>query len=117
MQVHKTLPSMKINMNTNKSVTFSGGEIVKYANKLFEPNRMGNMSRSLFLWNCYIFLLGGRFFRSREDEKKEKTSINNEKEKPLFSNEKRETLIRDVPTILAAAYGVPYFEKFVSIWN
>lgn len=64
--------------------------------ELFEPGRQGNMTRHLFTLNAFIFLLGGRLIKSRDN------------------NEKRETLTRDIPTILLAVYGVPKFENFLA---
>lgn len=98
MQVNKTLTS--INQN-NKNVSFkSGAEFIKAGknslSKLVEPERAGNMSRALFLLNAYIFLLGVRYFKSRDN------------------NEKRETLTRDIPTIFAAVFGVPIVEKYIA---
>ncbi len=83
--------------NANKKVAFSGkipgANTVK---KLFEPLATGAMSRELFILNAFVFLLGGRIFASRD------------------GNEKRETIIRDVPTILLAVGGVPVFKNFIA---
>lgn len=109
MKINKAT-SLNVKTNTNKNVAFKSlGDF--HPNKLFEPQRAGNMSRALFLINAYVFLLGARFFKSRKVIESNQPSVNNEPKKRSISNEQRETLIRDIPTILIAVNGVPFFEK------
>ncbi len=117
MQVRNISPEI-INKNinkTNKNVSF--GNILTTSRKavlnLFEPGRAGEMGMKLFVINAYIFLLSGRLLSSR-DKKGEKNQKETTMDYIRNNNEKRETIIRDVPTILLAVMGVPWIEKFVS---
>ena len=94
---------MKINNvtanNTAKPVAFTSnlGNVGKNILETYiEPQRKGNMSRNLFVTTAFAFLLSGRIFNSRDN------------------NEKRETVTRDIPTILLAINGVPLFEKITA---
>lgn len=51
--------------------------------------RSGTMSRGLFILNAFVFLLGSRILTSRDKD------------------ERRETIIRDIPTIVVSVKGVP----------
>lgn len=98
---------MKINNatpNLIKQVPFSSNISEKAASsvkelprsgfsKLFELERKGSMGRTLFLVNCFMFLLGGRLLGSRD------------------RNEARETLTRDVPTFIVVALSIPFLQK------
>lgn len=96
MKINNATPLMTNNTNkANKNVAFSGG-MPKNARELFVLERKGNMSRYLFTLNAFVFLLGGRLLKSRD------------------KNEKRETLTRDVPTILIAVFGVPVIGKLTA---
>ncbi len=64
--------------------------------KLFELERKGSMGRTLFLVNCFIFLLGGRLLGSRD------------------RNEARETLTRDVPTFIVVAMSIPVIKELIA---
>lgn len=64
--------------------------------KLFNLDETGHMSRKLFIVNGFIFLLGGRFLRARDN------------------NERRETVSRDVPTIVVVAMGIPVVQKWLA---
>lgn len=98
---------MKINnvspiINNDKSVAFKGCEIKPLkeiakdeVKKLLTLQRNGPMSRHLFLTNAFVFLLGSRLVTSRDKD------------------EKREIFIRDVPSIVAAVFGVPFFQKII----
>lgn len=80
--------------NTGNQVKFCANtEGISSFKKFFDLERNGTMSRKLFLLNCFIFLLGGRVLRSRDE------------------NEKRETITRDVPTIAIVALGIPFVQK------
>lgn len=88
---------------SNKNVSFSGLNYANFAQKcktvakdLFEPQRSGGMSQNLFTLNAFVFLLGGRLVKSRD------------------GNEKRETLTRDIPTILLAVYALPLLAKRIA---
>ncbi|HNW25593.1 MAG TPA: hypothetical protein PLG15_00300 [Candidatus Gastranaerophilaceae bacterium] len=117
MQVRNISPEI-INKNINKtSQNPSFGNILTKSRKavldLFEPGRAGEMGMKLFVINAYVFLLSGRLLSSR-DKKGEKTQKETAMDYIRNNNEKRETIIRDVPTILLAVMGVPWIEKFVS---
>lgn len=121
MQVKKIPQSSiaeKNSYNISRNPSFCGffQKTGKTLIDLFEPQRAGNMGRNLFVVNAYIFLLSGRLLSSR-DKKGEKIQVH-KKETALDyirkNNEKRETIIRDVPTILLAVMGVPWAQKIVS---
>lgn len=100
MKINNVTPNMSQNINkNNKNVAFSGklGNVMSETGKeLSKLERVGTMTRPLFVLNAFLFLLGGRLISSRD------------------KNEKRETLTRDVPTIIIAVFGVPVIEKFVA---
>lgn len=100
MKIHNVAPNVQNINNTNKKkVAFSGkasNYIISKSEKFFNLVRTGTMSQHLFTANAFVFLLGGRLISSRD------------------KNEKRETLTRDIPTILLAVYGVPLIEKFAA---
>lgn len=73
-----------------------GGKGLQFVKDLVEPERVGTMGRWLFLGTAFVFLLGGRIIGSRD------------------KNEKRETITRDVPSIVIIAGAVPIIEKFLS---
>lgn len=79
----------------NKNVSFSGNLISK-AKDTFTLVRQGTMNMDLFTLNAFVFLLGSRLITSRDN------------------NERRETLTRDVPTIIIAVYSVPFIERFAA---
>lgn len=64
--------------------------------KYVEPQRNGTMMRNLFVTTAFVFMLSGRIFNARDKD------------------EKRETLTRDIPTIILAIQGVPLFEKITA---
>lgn len=100
MKIHNVTPNMQNINNTNKKkVAFSGSfskGLTNASEKFFNLKRVGTMSLDLFTANAFVFLLGGRLISSRD------------------KNEQRETLTRDIPTILAAVYGVPKVEEFAA---
>lgn len=100
---------------TAKNPSFEGilTKSRKVVLNLFEPGKAGEMSMALFIVNAYVFLLSGRLLSSR-DKKNEKAQKETVMDYIRNNNEKRETIIRDVPTILLAVMGVPWIEKFVS---
>lgn len=113
MKINNATPITKNNMqnNTNKNVAFKG--LGESATKFLTLNRKGPMTRELFLANAFIFLLGSRLIKSRD--KKEETNKN----KTLMDyirnkDEKRETIVRDVPTIIIAVMGVPIIGKWIA---
>lgn len=85
-------------MKNKQAITNPGftGKSTQFVKDLVEPQRFGNMGRWLFLVTAFVFLLGGRILGSRD------------------KNEKRETITRDVPTIIIIAGAVPIIEKFLS---
>lgn len=85
-------------MKNKQAITNPGftGKSTQFIKDLVEPQRFGNMGRWLFLVTAFVFLLGGRILGSRD------------------KNEKRETITRDVPTIIIIAGAVPIIEKFLS---
>jgi hypothetical protein len=85
-------PNTKLSKQ-NKKISFSGK--VDFMTNFLKLERKGNMTRNLFTLNAFIFLLGGRLFTSRDND------------------EKRETLTRDIPTILIAVFGVPLIKNFI----
>jgi len=96
MKINNATPMMTNNTTkANKNVAFSGG-FPKTPKELFVLERKGNMSRYLFTLNAFVFLLGGRLLKSRD------------------KNEKRETMTRDVPTIVIAVFGVPVVKDAVA---
>ena len=68
-----------------------GGKIDNF----FKLERSGTMARGLFILNAFTFLLSSRIFTSRDKD------------------EKRETIIRDVPTIIVSVKGVPAISNAV----
>lgn len=100
MKIHNVAPNMQnINSTNKKKVAFSGSfskGLTNASEKFFNLSRIGSMTEHLFTANAFVFLLGGRLISSRD------------------KNEKRETLTRDIPTILLAVYGVPLVEKVVA---
>lgn len=90
------------NNKANKNVAFGANPsttLTKAKNaflELAEPQRLGNMSRNMFIAAGFSFLLSGRLINSRDN------------------NERRETLTRDVPTIVLAVQGVPIVENIVA---
>lgn len=94
MQINKVTPSNINNTTQSKNIAFKGDFSVKdTAKRLFEPARQGNMSRALFLFTAFTFLLSGRLATARDN------------------NERRETLTRDIPTFIATAKGVPWIGR------
>jgi len=102
MRINNATPLITNNINNanntgkaNKNVAFSGG-MPKNLKDLFVLERKGNMTRYLFTLNAFVFLLGGRVLKSRDKD------------------EKRETMTRDVPTILIAVFGVPVIKDWAA---
>ncbi|MDD3435675.1 MAG: hypothetical protein PHC64_00830 [Candidatus Gastranaerophilales bacterium] len=92
MKIHNvSLNTVAKQTDKNKQVAFSGifNGTHNYIKDFFQLERAGNMSRSLFIFNAFVFLLGGRLLNCRD------------------KNETRETLTRDVPSITLAVFGVP----------
>lgn len=107
MKIHNVTPNLNTyknnqNVQNNKNISFSGigseNKFIQGAQKFFNLSRGGTMTERLFVANAFIFLLGGRLISSRD------------------KNERRETLTRDIPTIVTAVYGVPFVEKFAAKW-
>lgn len=99
MKINNTTPNMNQNLiKNNKNTSFKGNAtgLAKIGKKFSELERVGTMTRELFVLNAFLFLLGGRLISSRDN------------------NEKRETLTRDVPTIVIAVFGVPVIERFAA---
>lgn len=95
MKVYNATPTVNYRPSkTCKNVVFSGKQ--NALKDFFQLGRNGNMTRGLFVANAFAFLLGGRLVTSRD------------------ANEKRETLTRDIPTIVLAVYGVPVIKKWVA---
>lgn len=92
MKTHNVIPSVNTNTQPKQNVAFKGNIIDKY----LTLNRQGPMSRNLFVVNAFVFLLGSRILTSRDKD------------------ERREILIRDIPTIVIAVMGVPFFGKQVA---
>lgn len=104
MKVNNTTPNIGFSKvaNNRKNVSFSGMpnlENCGWLKRAGALGRNGALTEKLFLWNAFAFLLGGRLATSRD------------------KNEVRETLTRDVPTIVIAVYGVKWlqegFAKFI----
>jgi len=94
MKINNATPNLTSNRINKNLVTFSASSPAKSTfKKLFDLERGGNMPRDLFLVNCFLFLIGGRVLRSRDN------------------NEKREVLVRDVPTIAVVALSIPVIQK------
>src|SRR5574344_1745854 len=83
------------NKNNDKSSnpSFGSKNIANGFNQFFKLESSGPMTRKLFILNAFTFLLGSRILTSRDKD------------------EKRETIIRDIPTILISVAGVPVLEK------
>jgi len=107
MKINNATPNLTPNLNNKNQVAFSGKlpvkETIEIAKKnpfafknLFDLDKTGHMSRTLFIINGFIFLLGGRVLRSRDN------------------NEKREAITRDVPTIVVVAMGIPVVQKWLA---
>lgn len=103
MKIHNVTPYISQNLNknnqSNKNVSFSGNppnKLVSLSERFFNLKRVGTMNMELFVANAFVFLLGGRLISSRD------------------KNERRETLTRDIPTIITAVYGVPFVESFAA---
>lgn len=98
MKINNT--SLQTSRMNNKQISraqnpsFTGTQ--QFMKDLVEPQRFGNMGRWLFLATAFVFLLGGRILGSRD------------------KNEKRETITRDIPSIVLIAGAVPIIEKFLS---
>ena len=65
------------------------------ASDFFKLDRSGTMSRGLFILNAFVFMLSSRILTSRDKD------------------ERRETIIRDIPTILVSVKGVPMISDAV----
>jgi len=100
MKVNNITDSVNYNGFPSKKdvafTSFMGNTKNIIRDKYIEPTRAGSMSRNLFVTAAFAFLLSGRLIKSRDN------------------NEKRETLTRDIPTILLAVQGVPFFEKIIA---
>lgn len=83
--------TVKATANTTKSVSIKDA-----AREFTTLSRSGTMNRNLFIANAFAFLLGSRLVTSRDKD------------------EIRETLIRDVPTIIIAVMGVPVASKLIA---
>ena len=102
MRISSCQPPVQQKTNNSQKPSFKGvksglasdvkGKVLGF----FEPNSDGSMTRGLFTGSAFTFLLGGRLMSSRD------------------KNEYRETLTRDIPTILLAVYGVPVIEKILA---
>lgn len=116
MKITSATPAISsVQNNTNKQkVAFKGlmSDLVN-PKKLFSLERQGTMCRSLFVLNAFVFLLGSRLVTSR-DKKNENQKPNGVIDFLCKKNEIRETLLRDVPSIVIAVFGVPEITKFVS---
>lgn len=97
MKINST-PTLINTNNTKKNVSFTSLNSLKthLLDKYLEPARAGNMSRDLFIAAAFTFLLSGRLINSRDN------------------NERRETITRDVPTIVIAVKSVPFFETKIA---
>jgi hypothetical protein len=76
--------------NNAKKPSFGGK-----AGDFFKLERSGTMARGLFILNAFVFLLSSRILTSRDKD------------------ERRETIIRDVPTIVVSVKGVPMVSNAV----
>lgn len=141
MKINNTTPLINnVQTNHTQKTAFKGLERFK-PTKLFSLDRQGPMNTDLFIISAFVFLLGSRLFNSRDgkngDKANEKISfwkkIKNffkqitkficdksltlrQKIKRFFDffrekNEIRETIVRDVPTIIIAVSGVPFIAK------
>lgn len=129
MRINNATPAINSNIqNTSQKPAFKGLERFK-PTKLFTLDRQGPMSRDLFILNAFVFLLGSRLFTARD-----KKGPVNDKNEPMpkdfngkikwaykrvinyfcEKDEKRETLVRDVPTIIIAVMGVPVISNFAA---
>lgn len=90
-------PISNASVSKNK-IAFKGTFLndLRHPSELLNLDRSGTMSRNLFIVNAFVFLLGSRLFTSRDKD------------------EKREILIRDVPSIVLAVIGVPFFKKIIA---
>lgn len=94
----------------DKSLLIKGKECF---DEFFTLSKDGAMGRKLFIFNAFAFLLGGRLARSRD-----KNQVKGQNGQPPTvmdyirdKNEIRETLVRDVPTIVIAVMGVPVLQE------
>lgn len=95
MKINNTIPQVNNNFNTKKAPAFTGFK--KYIlDDFLKLQKSGPMTRDLFVVNAFAFLLGTRVLTSRDDD------------------EKREVMIRDIPTIVIAVFGVPAAEKWLT---
>ncbi len=84
------LPAQEDAKTGDKKVSF-GGKLGDFA----KLERGGTMSRGLFILNAFVFLLSSRILTSRDKD------------------ERRETIIRDIPTIVVSVKGVPMISNAV----
>lgn len=84
------LPAENTENKEDKKVSF-GGKLGNFA----KLERGGTMSRGLFILNAFVFLLSSRILTSRDKD------------------ERRETIIRDIPTIVVSVKGVPAISNAV----
>lgn len=96
MKTNSITPST-IKTTAKATVNAAKSASIKDAAKEFTTlSRSGTMNRNLFVANAFAFLLGSRLVTSRDKD------------------EIRETLVRDVPTIVIAVMGVPIACKFIA---
>lgn len=97
MIVQHVIPQINTSLrNDNKKISFSGNTPIGGIQRFFTLERKGNMGRNLFIANAFVFLLGGRVLKARDD------------------NEKREIFTRDIPSIVIAVQGVPIISEMVT---
>jgi len=94
MKIHSIAPQVSQTFNNKNNVSFSGKP--GFFREFLTLERQGNMSRKLFIANAFLFLLGGRVLKARDD------------------NEKREIFTRDIPSIVLAVQGVPVIGEMVT---
>lgn len=87
-------PIQSNNSNSTNNPSFKGGIInPQKVRDLFEIQSNGSLTRTMFFIVGTLFMLGGRFFESRDND------------------EKREVLTRDVPAVALSCYGAPLLNK------
>lgn len=96
MKVNNATPAKTTINNTPTMGNKPALKWTKEAHKLLTLDRRGPMGRNLVTLAAFTFLLGSRLVTSRDKD------------------EIRETMIRDVPTIVIAIMGVPMASKWIA---
>ena len=103
IQAYSNAHSYAANKTKNNNTSFGAAPNVSTARKVFESvgdacniEANGSLTRLMFFIVGTLFMLGGRFIKSRDND------------------EKREVITRDVPAVALSAAGAPLINKAVA---